>query len=527
MNTRDSISAGFANGIFAGLIATSIGVAARFSIGAPTLFDLAENAITRAMPPAMFAFLLDRLQFNAKPLLFLGLVLLQVLAGGVLGVIFASWLDRRPGVASHPIGSGLAFGTFLWILSEAVGLPLLGQGFFGAAFPAGSVAVSLTLALAWIVFGVALGAQSGRQLAAPVNPARRRLVGGLAAAAVTLAVTTVFLRTRQSTATSEPLSDESLTLGPTRESVPYPPRVATWPTPGLAPALTPTPRFYAVTKNLFGDPQIKAADWHLQVGGLVERSLRLGYADIIRLPAVEFYQTLECISNQVGGELISTAWWRGVRLADLLGVAGPGPATVKVVFRAADGYADSLPLAFAVRPDVTLAYQINGQPLPPAHGYPLRLLVPAKYGLKSVKWITQIELVREDFEGYWQERGWSDTARIHTMARIDTPADGAKVSAGPLEIGGVAFAGDRGIKRVQVTLDSGQSWLDAELESPLGPITWTRWRLKAEVSPSTRSISVQATDGTGKVQWPLPQDTVPDGATGTDLHVIAVSPRRG
>lgn len=521
MNARGRAVEFFGAGVLAGLLATALGVAARFAVGAPTLFDLAENAITRTMPPTVFAFLLDRLQFSAKPLLFLGLVAFQILALGLLGIVFAAALNRWPSLARPSHGAGLIVAAALWILLETVALPGLGQGWFGAATLAGPLAVGLTLALVSIVYAVALSAQL-REKPATVDGGRRRLVGGLAAGATAMALGAIAVRAREPSPATAAASDESLTLGPTRQSVPYPPRVVTWSVAGLAPAVTPTSEFYTVTKNLFGDPQLKAPEWSLRIDGLVARPLRLRYADVTRLPAVELYQTLECISNNVGGDLISTAWWRGARLADLLDLVGPDPKTVKVVFHAADGYADSLPLERARRPDATLAYLINGQPLPPAHGFPLRLLAPGKYGLKNVKWITHVELVADDFQGYWQERGWTDDGRVHTMSRIDTPADGARVSAGLLDIAGVAFAGDRGITRVQVTLDSGKTWRDAELEPALSPFTWTRWRLPAEARPGRLTISVQATDGTGQVQWQLPQDTVPDGATGTDLHLITV-----
>ncbi|HLH71781.1 MAG TPA: molybdopterin-dependent oxidoreductase, partial [Chloroflexota bacterium] len=240
------------------------------------------------------------------------------------------------------------------------------------------------------------------------------------------------------------------------------------------------------------------------------------------LPAVEFYQTLECISNEIGGDLISTAWWRGVRLKDLLTMAGANPRTVKVVFHAADDYADSVPLAVALDPRAALVYQMNRALLPVEHGYPARILVPGRYGIKNVKWVTRIELVAEDFKGYWQQRGWTDDGRIHTMSRIDVPKDHALVNAGRTTIAGIAFAGDRGISRVQISVDEGKTWQDALLKPPLASLAWRLWQYQWDAPPGNGSIFVQATDGTGRVQWPLPQDTVPDGATGQDVHVVRV-----
>ena len=207
---------------------------------------------------------------------------------------------------------------------------------------------------------------------------------------------------------------------------------------------------------------------------------------------------------------------------DILKLAGPHPNTVKVVFHAVDGYADSIPLATALRPTNVLAYQMNRKALRYEHGFPLRLLVPGVYGLKNVKWVTHIELVDFDFKGYWQRRGWSDHARIHTMSRIDVPVDHSTLASGHVVVAGIAFAGDRGIKRVQVSLDEGKSWQDTLLKSPLSPFTWRLWRYEQDVSAGPGSVFVKATDGTDKVQWPLPQDTVPDGATGQDVIVFTV-----
>src|SRR5690606_35898634 len=194
-------------------------------------------------------------------------------------------------------------------------------------------------------------------------------------------------------------------------------------------------------------------------------------------PTMQRITTLECISNPVGGNYISTGEWTGLPLRDLLTEAGLRPGVVDIVLHAADDYADSIPLVAALHPDTLLAYDLNGAPLPESHGYPLRLIVPGIFGMKNVKWITRIEAVDYDFQGYWQERGWSDIATVQTMSRIDVPASNRTLVAGqPTLIAGIAFAGDRGISRVEVSTDDGETWVPATLDEPLSPLTWVLWR---------------------------------------------------
>src|SRR5262249_24769624 len=162
---------------------------------------------------------------------------------------------------------------------------------------------------------------------------------------------------------------------------------------------TPTADFYEVSKNAF-DPEVDAKRWTLEVGGLVENPLLLSYDDITGLPSVEQYATLACISNEVGGDLIGNALWKGVRLRDILQRAAVKPAVVDILLRAADGYTDSIPLDRATAEGTLLVYEMNGAPLTPVHGFPLRLLVPGIYGMKNVKWIRRIEADDFDFKGY-------------------------------------------------------------------------------------------------------------------------------
>ncbi|MBI4469200.1 MAG: molybdopterin-dependent oxidoreductase [Acidobacteria bacterium] len=289
---------------------------------------------------------------------------------------------------------------------------------------------------------------------------------------------------------------------------------------GLALEVTPTADFYHVSKNIV-DPDLRADDWSLSLGGLVEHALKFDYWDVTAMEMKEQYATLMCISNPIGGDLIGTAMWKGVSFGRLLELAGVRSPAREVVLRAADGYSDSIPLDRALQDGTLLCYGMNGEALRPAHGFPVRLAVPGIYGMKNVKWLTGIELVDYDYKGYWQERGWDDLAGYKTMSRIDTP--GNQISRGQTTIAGVAFAGDRGIHKVEVTSDGGRSWAIAELKTPPSPLSWTLWHLSWNPDRAgSFDLRVRATDGQGQTQISLPADPIPEGASGHHRRLVRV-----
>ena len=255
--------------------------------------------------------------------------------------------------------------------------------------------------------------------------------------------------------------------------------------PGLTTEVLSAKDFYTVSKNLI-DPDVNVSSWSLKIDGLVQNPATYGFDDIKDLPFYSDYYTLQCISNEVGGDLWGNAHWKGVRLVELLSRAVLKAGIRKVVFHAEDGYTDSIPLDAALRPDAILAYEMNGEPLTKAHGYPARLLIPGIYGMKNVKWINRIELVDYDFKGYWMERGWSDVATYQTSTRIDTPQSRAQIKAGQVSLAGVTFAGGvRGIERVEVSLDNGASWEPAVLKPALSQNAWNLWVFRKDLGPGT------------------------------------------
>lgn len=290
--------------------------------------------------------------------------------------------------------------------------------------------------------------------------------------------------------------------------------------PGLTPEITSIVQHYVVDEELI-DPDIDPATWRLSVGGLVGRPFRLTYDALKALAAVERYQTLECISNKVGGHLMSTAKWTGVPLPGILDRAGVRPGAVEVVFRSAGGYSDSLSIEQAMDPSTLIAIGMNGHVLPRAHGFPARLLSVGTYGMKNPKWLESIEVVDRPYQGFWEQRGWVKPAIVKTESRIDTPIDGAEVAA-PVTIAGVAIAGDRGISGVEVSTDGGNTWNQARLKTVLGPYTWRQWLYRW--TPQTRGtypLLVRAYDGRGAVQSAEALGTFPSGAQGYERISVA------
>jgi len=287
------------------------------------------------------------------------------------------------------------------------------------------------------------------------------------------------------------------------------------PVEGARPEITPVPDFYRVDIKL-DPPRLDPQAWRLDLGGAVEKPLTLSYADLTALPAESFYATLECISNRVGGDLISTTLFTGVALRDVLALARPRPGTVDVKFVCADGYTESLPLESALDPETRLCYAMGGAALTPEHGFPVRLFTPNRFGMKNPKWITRIEAVTDDYLGFWEQRRWSDAAWVQTTSVIDAAH---LAGSGRLEAGGIAYAGARGIGKVEVRVDDGE-WVEAELKPALSPLTWVLWRAALPASPGRRRLTVRATDGAGQAQSARTAEAFPDGATG--YHKITV-----
>lgn len=295
--------------------------------------------------------------------------------------------------------------------------------------------------------------------------------------------------------------------------------------PGLSPEITSAADHYVVDINLV-QPSVNAAGWKLDVFGEVDEPLTLDFAQLQeRFEVVEEFSVLSCISNEVGGELVGNSAWGGVRLRDVLEAARVRPDGTELVLRAADGYSDSFPLELGMDESVLLAVSQNGQPLTQEHGFPCRVRIPRLYGMENVKWLESIEVVRSDYRGYWQERGWKDTAEVLTQSRIDVAGEdgGARIGT-ETWIAGVAWAGARGISKVEVSTDGGDSWTEARLKDPVAENAWRLWAYRwTPVERGNATIMCRATDGEGGLQPAELAPPHPAGATGRHSVEVEVS----
>ncbi|HEU4793518.1 MAG TPA: molybdopterin-dependent oxidoreductase [Nitrolancea sp.] len=472
--------------------------------GTPVLPQLLADRLIALVPVDLFGSVLDSLESRAKPLTLVGLTLILVLIGGLVGGLLAAAArrDGRPSRLFVPI-TAVTWGFLAFIAAPLGGIGLIGRDSIAGAWPTGiAFLVTAVVYAGAMVLGLRFLLE---RPSAGSDTSRRRFIKlagfGLPTllALVYLGRFTLRLSRRSEAATGAASAETALTS-----------------------ALTPVDDFYVVSKN-FVDPAVSLTNWQLQVHGMVQNPRTYQYEEIKARPSLKKITTLECISNQVGGSYISTGEWTGFPLRDLLADAGVLSGVAKVVLRASDDYSDSIPLDAALDPDTILVYELGGQPLTKEHGFPLRLIVPGIYGMKNVKWITSIELMDTNYRGYWQQRGWSDIATVQTMSRIDSPRSNNRVPMGAETlVGGVAFSGDRGISRVDVSPDGGKTWSAASLEPPLSPLTWVRWTYHwSPAGTGRRDLLVRAWDGQGTPQSTEERPPLPDGATG--LHRVTVS----
>ena len=483
--------------------------AVRSVVRALSMLELAADWFTMHLPPELFDLLLENLLFNAKPLMFAGLVAAQVIAGGALAALYGRHVAWRASSELWVWMYAAGFGLALWLAAQVALTPLFGGGLFGVDVPGGAVGFQVTSVGSALVYALVIGFFfSGETQGAVAEVStgtsdRRAFLKKAGVWAAVIAGVAIGLKLA-----SDRLGGQVGTSGSFR-------------TQGvLSTEVTPNDEFYIVSKN-FIDPTVKEQGWILEIDGLVEVPYWVDYQQLITLPSVEEYVTLECISNLVGGDLISNAKWRGVPLRAFLERARLRPGVVDIAFYAQDGYSESIPLEMAMRDEVMVAYEMNGEPLPSKHGFPARLIVPGFFGLKHVKWLTKIEPVVHDFRGYWQQRGWTDVPWVKTFSRIDVPSHESVVEGGMVSLGGVAFAGDRGISNVEVSLDDGATWTAAgSISEPLSPYTWVIWRAELPAPGAEFGVRVRATDGEGAVQTAEVAKSLPSGATGH--HAIRV-----
>ena len=306
-------------------------------------------------------------------------------------------------------------------------------------------------------------------------------------------------------------------------------------TPLIDAEVTPTFLFYRIDINTVV-PTINASDWNLTVKGLVDNPVVINYAEFKDMNSVEEFATLTCISNKIGGNLVSTALWKGVRLRDVLSKAGVQSGVKYIVFRCSDGYDVGIPLENGMMDGTILAYDMNNSPLTSEHGYPVRAIVPGFYGMMNPKWITEIELVDKTYEGFWQRKGWTNNDIKNIYSSVVIPGNqpindrfpnlvpnSGFLNGKNIPIAGIAFAGDRGISKVEVSVDGGATWKTAIVKDPLSKYTWVLWTSGfTAADKGDYKIIVRATDKTGQIQTSELEEPFPNGAGGYNQVNISV-----
>ncbi len=313
------------------------------------------------------------------------------------------------------------------------------------------------------------------------------------------------------------------TLPPPTAAAPTLPAAASLAVPGITPIVVPADQFYRIDTALIV-PRVDASTWKLTVRGMVDQEVVLTYKDLLALPNFEQYVTIACVSNEVGGDLVGNAKWRGVHLREVLAMARVQPGATQIVGHSVDGFTAGFPTEWAMDPsrDPMIALAMNDGPLPVEHGFPARLIIPGLYGyVSATKWLAEIELTTlEAVDGYWVPLGWAKEAPILTQARIDVPRSGARLTAGStVPIAGVAWAPDRGISRVEVRVDDGP-WQETTLSAAIAKATWVQWLVPWTATAGRHTFEVRATDGTGAVQTDMVTPPAPDGARGH--HTVSV-----
>jgi len=514
-------------GLVASLVASLVMSFLRLVAGIPTPVELFGDHVLKTLTVGQFIQLLIRFSPTPKTTP-LGLALLAMVGlGSALGLLYALITRAKlPAASARParkewlVAAGLALamtlvgGILFWgeIAQNLYGLPLqwaMLATLLGLLMEFGCYAVVLCLA-----YRVLLPRQPARAGAASDSGAaeqqarnnRRQLLAragvavlGVGAAGGSLGLIKGFFNNNA--------SYDGMETFPTKN--------------GFIAPITPNNEHYVVTQNIV-DPIVNAGLWRLEVTGLVAHPGTYTLDELQALPSTSRAITLECISNGIGGHYISTAVWQGVTMRALLEKHGGAmPSATYVAFYSVDGYTLSQPLDVVLSADALLAWRMNGVELPMRHGYPLRALIPGRYGEENAKWLTRIELTDHFVGGLYADQGWYNGA-LHTITRIDRPFGHIPLTP-TVEIGGLAFAGNRGIQKVEVSVDGGFTWNSAQLQPALSQDSWVFWTWQWHpLLPGKYTLAARATDGTGALQTDQKQGTVPNGATGYQVFEVRV-----
>ncbi len=501
---------GLLSGLVAILLMTVVSLTLRLLLGISPVVEAVPDRLAPTIEVNEFLSLLRRYGgYNRLKQLGVGSGLLaQVVAGTLGGMAFAIMVEARAG-ASRAARRRRGFWFALigvisvWVVTLIVLWPVLTANFRGLppswARPLAIVGLLLTYAVygvtvvltyRWIATGQYIRREVGG--GGPI-PRRAVLALGLGGALALGSGGLLRLLYTRATFSYDGFRNRGVDLTP----------------------ITPNDRFYLVTKNVI-DPRVAKSAWRLQITGAVENPRTYGFDDLASMPSVTQATTLMCISNGVGDSLISNAVWKGVRLRDLIAASVPRPGVVEVVLHGADAYTDTFEFSKALEPTTLAAYAMNDVPIPDRHGFPVRMIVPGKFGEKNVKWVTRVELVTEEVKGFYEQQGWGPDFNIPIRTGFYAPSfsDPLRVGA-TVTLRGWAFAPTEGVARVEISLDGGRSWQRAQIDDPGTPISWTFWSYAwRPTSAGSFQLIARAVDTRGEMQSARGTSIVPSGARG-------------
>ncbi len=550
----NSIVFSFALGIVAGLVSIAVSVMIKVFIGGLFLPELASQTLFSLTPGEFESQAIDALGPLAKYSAFIGSIIVTIIIFGLIGIFLIKLYNKLRWNNNYIwkfISSFALTYSFLVIISIMMVIMIHVRS---GSQPISIQHIIFSFIVPQIVFSLIFSLFSRKtktkdKLQDPNQPSvranntvvnynRREFIRLIIASVVSIPVIYFGLNrlfSPQEVEQQQIQSDTSNLLPPQSRSISpdfKDPTLA----PLLASEITPTYLFYRIDINPIV-PEVDVNSWNLLIKGMVGTPLKLSYEEIKSMPAIEEFVTLECISNKIGGDLIGTALWKGIRLKDILEKAKILPGVQYIVFRCSDGYDVGIPLNKGLMNETILAYEMNLAPLTSKHGFPIRAIVPGLYGMMNPKWITEIELGDKVYEGYWQRNGWSNIAEYNTGSSIVIPGqapirnrfrnldenftNNSSSANKRVPIAGIAFGGDKGISKVEVSTDGGITWKTAKIKEPLSRYTWILWTTGfVPEKVENYKIIVRATDKNGEVQSSELNNPFPDGATG--YHTISV-----
>ncbi len=474
--------------------------------GRPSPVTFVADRIIAGMPDGPREALIGAVGTLDKPLLVVGIVLAVLGGGALIGLAAARRASLGPVLF---VAGGVVAFLVAWngTTADAPGLALV-------------VAAGVTVAL--LVWNRLAPAPSPAGTATGTAVDRRTVLraAGVIGAATVVGLGVVALTKRGASATADAVRT-ALRLPKPTDPAPALPAGITPAVPGIAPAITPNADFYQIDVALSA-PVIDVAGWRLAVTGQVTTPLTLTLDQLLALPSIERHIALTCVSNEVGGDLVGTARWQGVRLTDVLEKVGVQKGVDLVLGVSVDGFTAGFPRSILDDGrDAMIAYAMNGEPLPVRHGFPARLVVPGLYGyVSATKWLREIRLTTLAADvPFWLQRGWAEDGTIEAASRIDVPRRGTRIAAGTVAVGGRAWHQHTGVGSVEVSVDGGP-WEPATLAAPIGTDAWRLWSWQWQAASGTHELRVRMHDLDGTPQDSGVRPVFPGASSG--LHTITV-----